>query len=72
MNKPVVDDISGQLYLFGSSPDQKEKRTSEKEDSMDWLDDGIEQERIGLAKVFSCNPATCTDNCNKCRIFGGR
>ncbi len=72
MKKSVVDDISEQLYLFGSSPDQKEKSTSEKEGSTDWLDDGIKQGRIGLAKVFSCNPATCTDNCNKCRIFGGR
>lgn len=70
MSQPVIDDIPGQGFLWDSYQKPDEKITTKKDEFGDWLDEIIDQERIGLAKVFSCNPDKCTDDCKKCRIFG--
>lgn len=70
MSRSVVDDIPGQGFLLESYRPPLEEKTSRKNEFNAWLDEIIDNERIGLAKVFSCNPDKCKDDCKKCRIFG--
>lgn len=70
MDDAVIDDTPGQGYLFDAYRKNKEVKETKRGSSDDWLDEAIGHDHLGKAKVFTCNPATCTDDCNKCRIFG--
>lgn len=70
MSQSVINDTPGQGFLWNSYRKNRERNKSTEWESGDWIDKITEPEHIGSAEVFSCNPETCTDDCEKCRIFG--
>lgn len=70
MSQSVIDDTPGQGFLFDAYRKNHEVKETNRGSMDDWLDEALGQDKIGTAKVFTCHPDTCTDDCNKCRIFG--